>query len=276
MNIRLTIVLLLLSSAAFSQVDSVVFLYERAQTHVQKREYTQALDDLNLINTTNPEAQLQVSNFKILLLYQLGRFKEAVQACNDYLAVAPNDASMRVTLAEILLSMHNTQDALEQCEWLVKNVPEMSLGYIMRAMIYLQLENPGESKKNIAVIEKRDKDTFTDVELAQLSTVYNMLEEFAKARAAAEMAIARNPAPQVYANLGWSLWGLKSYKESVAACTKSLAMMPNLIAYLYRGQSYFELKDYAHAEEDLKATLKYDANLEISLALLEEIKTSHK
>lgn len=271
MIFRLTIVLLLLSSAGFSQTDSVVLLYERAQLHVQKREYAQALDDLNSIHTAEPGIQLQVSNFRILLLYQLGRLKEAVQACDDYLAMAPEDASMRITLAEILMSMHNTNEALIQCNWIVQNRPDITLGFIMRAMIYLQLEDPNESKKNIAVIEKRDKETFTDVELAQLSTVYNMTGDFAKSRSSAEMAIARNAAPQVYANLGWALWGLKHYRESVEACTKSLNMMPNFVAYLYRGQSYYALNDYARSESDLKASLKIDPNLESAYVSLGNI-----
>lgn len=260
-----------LTKALSQGSDSVEVLYQRAQLYTQKGDYDAALADLKLIRTNEEQLQFKIGNFKILLLSQLGRAEEAKEACFDYLSHDPDNLSIRITLGEIMMSQNDPYGALAQFSAVVEKHPDNRLGHIMHALILTQLGKIEAAKRDLIKIEPDDPDMFTDIELAQIATVFNMHGDHEKALKYAESALERNQNPQAYALKGWALFGLRYYREAIVPLNRSISLQPSFLAYMYRGKSYYMMNDYAKAESDLKTALRAEPNLEAAYVLLGQI-----
>lgn len=259
MTSRLITILLFCSYSALSQTFEE--LYRSAQLHTQKGEYNNALRDLELIQTTDVQDQLDVLRFRILLLHQLGRTSEAQQACNDYLSLA-DDPEIRITLGEILMSINEPYRALEQFQDVVDAYPELPIGHIMHGLIMAQLGKTEAAKRDLAVAEKGNVDGYSDIELVQMSTAFNMAFEYEKALTYAEGSITKKPGAQAYAMKGWALNSLKRYTAAIDPLTTSISLKPSYLAYMQRGKSNYMLKNDSDAEADFRMSLRLQADLD--------------
>ena len=241
-------------------------------THIQHRNYTQALPLIERAIEVNPT--LVAAHFnRALALKALNQLQAAQAGVSATLALEPEHPPALHQQGLVLQTLGRTQEALQCFEQLVAITPGDATALTNKGVLLFEL---GRWSQAEAAFRQA---LLVQVDNAQahfnLGTALQEQGRLEEALTCYDDAIKLQPdLAQAHANRGNVLKDLKRYDAAVASLSTAIALVPeDALAYSNRGNVFKAMLKLAHAVQDYDAALRLqadlaDAHLNKSLALL--------
>jgi tetratricopeptide (TPR) repeat protein len=193
------------------------------------------------------------------ILDELDRRAEAVSIYEQFLALHPDDVTVRRRLVNGLMALGRDRDALPHARLMYDAGPGLAEGRVL-AGIYLRLRQPGQARDVALDLRRRSPG---ELEVAEF-TVTLLLRQGEYEAAVAEAGQFATEAPESLAAhllLAMALSGAKRSGEAEAALARAEAVAPDSAdAQFALGRAYFATANYARAETLFSRALSLGAD----------------
>lgn len=195
-------------------------------------------------------------NNRGLVLYDLGRYEEAIADYSEAIALNPQVAGYYANRAQAHYMLNNRDSALADVQEALK-IDESARAYFYRGRIALDARDYQaaiEDFNRAIELDGKNADAFYRRGLAYLE-----LEEFDSAKSDFDTAIVLNPSfSDVYYWRGLNSFYQANYTAAIADMSEYLKAEPqDALAYYWRGLSYNRSREFALAVADFNNSIRY-------------------
>jgi serine/threonine protein kinase len=194
----------------------------------------------------------------------LKRYQEALEACEQALRLAPNNAYTHINKGIILRNLKRYEEALLAYEQALQLAPNSVNAYNGKGNALSGLKRYEEALlayEQASGLDPNDAYTYYSKGLA----LYN-LKRYEEALEAYEQASGLDPNnAYTYYSKGLALYNLKRYEEALEAYEQALGVDPNNTdAYISKGFALYNLKRYEEALEAYEQALCLNPNYAVA------------
>lgn len=270
-------------------------LMAKGMSHVEKREYLQAIDIFDRIEKRYSNRLAALFNARSECYFQLGKFKEALKDVQEARKHDPVDAFVMGNMAIIQSALGHHREALQSAlqslviepnqPWILYNCgiyhsklgqqrmsmecyskalalkPDMIAAYINRGNIYAKLGDHRRALDDARMVLKRSKDD-KDIHDALLLTGLVCLQRGAHEESleAYRRALLKQPkSPEAHNSMGYALANLYRYEQALRCFQDALKLDPkNEGALVNSAKVYQEQGQYKKALDLLERVLSRD------------------
>lgn len=191
--------------------------------------------------------------------------EEALEYLNKELEDNPDNGYAWVLIATIWVSQEEYGRALTAANLAIKNIPKKdkpnrSFAYVVRAKVYVGL---GENEKALADFSSAIKETPDDAEVyEERANLYYFMEKYDLADKDYQKMISINPGSVMgYMGIGRNANAEKRYNDAIEQFDYVTRLVPDYSSgYSFRAESYFGLKQYDKAIDDIIHALDIDGD----------------
>lgn len=249
MKLKQLIILLLLSSTAFSQ--SVNDYYKRAVSKYKEKDYSGAIIEYSRAIEIRPNAAVLYNN-RGVCKYKLERFSDAIKDYDKCIELDQEYVHAYFNKGNSYLGIDEFESALLAYDKVLKLDKEYYEAY---------------SNRSKALFEMGDyKSCIEDLNVALESNLVKKREK-------------------LYLRRGNAYFALKSSKEAISDYSKAIRLEEDYYkAYINRGQAYFKLDEYEKALDDFTLSMRlsptdgesyYYRGL-VRIQMMDDVKASRK
>jgi tetratricopeptide (TPR) repeat protein len=219
----------------------------------------QAKSHLETALKINPKHPVALRNHA-LLLSEMGKIDEAIQALSDSLKVQPASAETHYALAELCAGNKRAEEAIvayREAMRLNPRIPNIA------KKLGIQLIRRGKFQEAVEVFDQAVRLEPTDADLHNnLGVAYKLQGKFVEAAVRFEMALKLNPNfAEVWNNLGSVRAEQERFEEAVTHFRKALELLPtHPRAQTNLGTAYRKVGSFYEAKAELNLALAKNPN----------------
>jgi tetratricopeptide (TPR) repeat protein len=251
--------------------DNSVAILERCGTLSDLGRYDEAIAACNQAQDVVPGTALIG---RAIAQQKAGQIVEAIASYEQALAVNPNDATIWTNQAILLEKLGEDDKALSSYNKAIQINPKSSLAQVNRCATLNRMGNYKEaftSCENAIAGDGNWGDKNPAYAWNQRSSALIGLGQYPDALAAAERALNINTNfAEAWNNKGVSLWHLQKYDDAQAALQKALELNPKYSqAWFNQGRILSQIKQYKEALAAYDKALNNDINFQENLTCAE-------
>ncbi len=247
---RLLLVLFLTVPAlAGAQSPEVQTLYAQAQAAQAADHPDQAIQDYRRILRLDPSIAPAYNNLG-RLLFNLGRFSEAVPVLTKGLEIVPEMHPAQIMLGASLLKLEQPAKALEPLQAGVAAMPADRFAHITLARTLIALNRPAEAVPQLEAViaaDAKDQEAWYLLGKLHLQLSQQALAEVQHINPTSTLALELNG--EIMESMQNTPGAIDAYKQAIAAAPDNPAPLQHL------ADLYWHTGDWQHARETLQALL---------------------
>ena len=234
---------------AAAQSPEVQTLYAQAQAAQAANHPDQAIQDYRRILALDPSIAPAYNNLG-RLLFNLGRFAEAVPVLTKGLELAPDMHPAQIMLGASLFQLNQPEKALDPLQAGVAAMPADRFARVTLARTLIALSRPAEAIPQLEAViaaDGKDQEAWYLLGKLHLQLSQQALAQVQRINPASTLALELNG--EIMESMQNTPGAIDAYKQAIASAPANPAPLQHL------ADLYFHTGDWQHARESFQALL---------------------